>query len=173
MNFKPSDFNKNYLRSPWTVASQIVRLVLCGAVLLVLAPGCGKKAPPVAPKPRPLTAVTDLTGVLQNEQVRLTWTHRPDNRYAKVYVVLRAQRGLSQPACGDCPRVFQKVDTISIPESLRDTEQALNFSQSLAPGFSYTYSVRPVHGSGAQGPDSNLVTVEVPDAGGEAQNRHE
>jgi hypothetical protein len=170
MNFKPSTINKSYLRS---VASRFVLLGVCGAVLLVSAVGCGKKAPPVAPKPRPLTAVTDLAGVLRNEKVRLTWTHRPDNRYAKAYVVLRAQRGLSRPACGDCPRVFQKVDTIAIPGSLRDREQDLNFSQSLAPGFSYTYSVRPVHGSGAQGPDSNLVTVEVPGTGGEVEGGHE
>ena len=156
-----------------SVTPRLARLAVCGAVLLVLALGCGKKAPPVAPKPRPLTAVTDLKGALRDEQVRLTWTHRTDNSYAKAYVVLRAQRGLSQPACGDCPRVFQKVDTISIPGSLRDKEQALNFSQSLAPGFSYTYSVRPVHGSGAQGPDSNLVTVEVPDGDGETESGHE
>ena len=173
MHIKSSTFNKKYLRSPWAVGSCFIRLGVCGAVLLVLAVGCGKKAPPVAPKPRPLTAVTDLKGVLRNEQVRLTWTHRPDNRYAKFYLVLRAQWGLSRPACGDCPRVFQKVDTIAIPGSLRDKKQELNFSQSLAPGFSYTYSVRPVHGSGAQGPDSNLVTVEVPDAGREAESGHE
>ena len=127
MHIKSSTFNKKYLRSPWAVGSCFIRLGVCGAVLLVLAVGCGKKAPPVAPKPRPLTAVTDLKGVLRNEQVRLTWTHRPDNRYAKFYLVLRAQREMSRPACGDCPRVFQKVDTIAIPGSLRDKKTGAEF----------------------------------------------
>ena len=86
---------------------RIVRLGICGTVLLLLVPGCGKKAPPVAPQTRPLSAVTDLKGTLDKGHVRLTWTHSPDNQYAKAYVVLRAQRGLSQPGCKDCPKVFQ------------------------------------------------------------------
>ena len=48
---------------------------------------------------------------------------------------------------------------------MRDKKQKLDFSQNLETGFLYTFSVRPVHGSGAQGPDSNLVTIEAPDAG--------
>jgi hypothetical protein len=103
----------------------------------------------------------------------LTWTHRPDNRYANAYVVLRAQRGASQPACGDCPRVFQKAGAVPIPRAARDKEQLLDFSQDLAEGFSYTFSVRPVHDSGAQGPDSNLVVVEVPAAAGKTEDVHE
>lgn len=172
MNFKPSTFNKCHLRSPWTVA-RLVRLGACGAALLLLATGCGKKAPPVAPQPRPLSAVTDLKGILNKRQFRLTWTHLPDNRYANAYVVLRAQRGAFQPACGDCPRVFQKAGAVHIPRAVRDIEQTLDFSQELAEGFSYTFSVRPVHDSGAQGPDSNLVVVEVPTAAGEAEDVHE
>jgi hypothetical protein len=156
-----------------TVGSRLVRMGVCGAALLLLATGCGKKAPPVAPQPRPLSAVTDLKGTLDKAHVRLTWSHRPDNRYAENYVILRAQRGLSRPECGDCPKVFQKVGSIPLPKPLRDQEQSLDFSQNLAAGFSYTFSVRPVHGSGAQGPDSNFVMVEVPAADEEAGNAHE
>jgi hypothetical protein len=155
------------------VGSQFFRLGVCGAALLLLAAGCGKKAPPVAPQPRPLSAVTDLKGILDQGHVRLVWTHRPDNWYVKAYVVLRAQRGLSQPVCDDCPRVFQKVGTISLAKPLRDQEQTLDFSQSLATGFSYTFSVRPIHGSGAQGPDSNLVVLVVPVSDGGAEDAHE
>ncbi|MEJ2660046.1 MAG: hypothetical protein P8Z73_04920 [Desulfobacteraceae bacterium] len=156
-----------------TVASRLLHLGVCGAMLLLLPAGCGKKAPPAAPEPRPLTAVADLKAVFDKGQVRLTWTHRPDNQYANDYVVLRAQKGLSQAECKDCPRVFQKVGTIPIPGSVRQKLQVLEFTQSLAAGFSYTFSVRPIHGSGAQGPDSNFVTFEVPDAGDGTEDGHE
>jgi hypothetical protein len=155
------------------LGSRLACLGACGAAFLMLSTGCGKKAPPVAPQPRPLSAVTDLEGNLNKRQFRLTWTHRPDNRYANSYVVLRAQRGASQPACSDCPRVFQKAGAVPIPKAVRDKEQSLAFSQELAEGFSYTFSVRPVHDSGAQGPDSNLVVVDVPAAAGEAEDVHE
>lgn len=156
------------------VVSRLARLGIYGVALLLLAAGCGKKAPPVAPQTRPLSAVTDLKGVLDRNQVRLIWTHRPDNQDAKAYVVLRAQRGLSQAECKDCPRVFQKVGSISVPGAARDQQQTLDYSQSLASGFTYTFSVRPIHGTGAQGPDSNLVMLEVPDAaGGGAGDGHE
>jgi hypothetical protein len=32
----------------------------------------------------------------------------------------------------------------------------------LPKGFRYTFSVRPVQSSGAQGPDSNLVEIMLP-----------
>jgi hypothetical protein len=155
------------------LGSRLVRLGACGAAFLMLTTGCGKKAPPVAPQSSPLSAVTDLEGILNKRQFRLTWTHRPDNRYAKAYVVLRAQRGMSQPACSDCPKVFQKAGAVPIPKAVRDKELSLDFSQELAEGFSYTFGVRPVHDSGAQGPDSNLVVVEVPAAAGKAEDVHE
>jgi hypothetical protein len=153
--------------------SQLVRMGVCCAVLLLLVSGCGKKAPPVAPKSRPLSAVTDLKGILDVAHVRLTWTHRPENRYAEEYVVLRAQRGLSRPECGDCPKVFQKVGAVPLAGALSDQKQSLNFSQDLAAGFAFTFSVRPIHGSGAQGPDSNFVIVEVPAASEEAGDARE
>jgi hypothetical protein len=173
---RPQEHRSEIVRRPGNpfraAGSRIVGLSIFGAVVLLLAAGCGKKAPPVAPHPRPLTAVTDLRGALDKGQVRLTWTHLPDNRYARDYEVLRAQRGLSQAECKDCPKVFQKVGTIPLSGAARDKQQTLDFSQSLAPGFAYTFSVRPIHGSGDQGPDSNLVVVQVPDTGGKAEDGH-
>jgi hypothetical protein len=157
----------NRVRHRWmAVAPGLV----CWAALLLLFTGCGRKAPPVAPQPRPLAAVTDLKAMLDQGQVRLTWTHSPENRYAKSYVVLRAQRGLSQPECNDCPKVFQKVGMVPLDGARRDEKHALDFSQNLAAGFRYIFSVRPIHSSGAQGPDSNLVVVQVPVEGGGAKN---
>jgi hypothetical protein len=167
---QPINITGNGFRRPWLAAS--LCLVCWGGFLLFFT-GCGKKAPPVAPQPRPLAAVTDLKAMLDQGHVRLTWTHSPENRYAKSYVVLRAQRGLSQPECSDCPKVFQKVGMLPLAGALRDEKHALDFSQNLATGFRYIFSVRPIHSSGAQGPDSNFVVVDVPVTGEGAKDARE
>lgn len=125
----------------------------------LLIGGCGKKGPPVAPQRSPLIRVNDLQGGLQEGTVRLTWNHSAENAGAAGYIVLRAQSSIDRPECPGCPLVFQKVETISMPRSQRRKKHALEFYQDVAEGFRYTYSVRPYHSSGAQGPDSNLVVI--------------
>lgn len=138
--------------------------LICGllALTIVALSGCGKKAPPVAPRRIPLIGVSDLQGSLSLGRVELSWHHPPENVRAQGYLVLRAQSSLSQPDCPDCPLVFQKVDTISISRSLRKQRHAMAFSQDVAQGFRYTYNVRPYQSSGSQGPDSNLVVIAHP-----------
>jgi hypothetical protein len=143
------------------------RVGLCCAALLLVLTGCGKKASPVAPRQRPLTAVADLKGVLRQDYVKLTWSHNPDNWVATAYVVLRAQQELPQPTCADCPPAFQKTGSILLARSLRKEKHTLDFSQNLAAGFRYSFSVRPVSASGAQGPDSNILVIDVPALSGE------
>ena len=131
---------------------------LCLATLLVWN-GCGRKAPPIAPQQRPLVAVKDLKGVLDQGVVRLTWRHNPDNRSAKAYVVLRAQSDLSKPPCPGCPLIFQKEGTVRVGRLLREQQHTMTYSAKVVTGFRYTFDVRPVQSSGAQGPDSNLVVI--------------
>jgi hypothetical protein len=135
----------------------------CAVLLLT---GCGKKAPPVASQQRPLAAVADLRGDLRQGNVELTWSHSPENWGASAYVVLRAQRELSQPECADCPEAFQKTGSIPLTRSLRKEKHTMDFSQSLASGFRYFFRVRPMYASGAQGPDSNTIGFIVPAASG-------
>lgn len=141
-----------------TIPSCVWALVIAG----MLISGCGKKGPPVAPRSLPLIQVRDLQGGLIQGTVRLIWRHVPENAGAVGYIVLRAQSSLSQPECPKCPLVFQKVETISIHSPQRKQPHDMAFVQDVAEGFRYTYSVRPYQSSGAQGPDSNLVTVICP-----------
>ena len=136
--------------------------MIAGWVLLptiMLFYGCGKKAPPVAPRHLPMVGVSDLKGGLSQSTVRLVWRHNPDNSRVAGYVVLRAQSSLAQPECPGCPMVFQKVETIALSRSMRKKEHALEFYQDVAQGFRYTYNVRPYQSSGARGPDSNFVVI--------------
>lgn len=132
--------------------------------LLVLY-GCGKKAPPVAPRQAPLVGVNDLVGGLSSGKVRLTWTHPTGNAKAAGYIILRAQSVLSKPDCPDCPQLFQKVATVPVARSLRSQRHPLEFYHDLATGFKYTLKVRPYASSGAQGPDSNRVVITHPKTG--------
>jgi hypothetical protein len=98
--------------------------------------------------------------------IQLTWSHEPDNGQAVAYVVLQAQRALSQPQCPGCPLVFQKAGTVQVDRAGRNTKHTLAFSEALAAGFRYTFTVRPISASGAQGPDSNSVVTAWPEQGG-------
>ena len=132
----------------------------CAAVLMILW-ACGKKAPPVAPHEKPLTAVADLKGVIHQDSVKLSWSHDPANRDAVRYVVLLAREVISRPPCAECPLEFQKTGTVQVAGSLRKEKHNLEFSETVTAGFRYSYSVRPVTASGHQGPDSNIVVIEV------------
>ena len=132
-------------------------------VALVMLAGCGKKGPPVAPEQTPLVGVRDLHGSLNSGLVRLTWNHVPDNARAAGYIVLRAQRPLSQLECPGCPVVFQKVESIPINRSLRKERHDMASEIEVVPGFRYTFNVRPYEPSGSQGPDANMVVIEYAD----------
>lgn len=141
-----------------TVISGWILTVIAGSLLMA---GCGRKAPPVAPQQSSPLAVEDLRADLDHDTVKLSWSHIPENWGAKAYVVLRAQTDLSRPACPGCPLVFQKAGTVPVAKVLRREKHVLNFSQTLMGGFQYSFKIRPVFGSGAQGPDSNLVVLDL------------
>ncbi len=133
--------------------------VICMA--LATFAGCGKKAPPTAPDQPPMVAVTDLNGRLEQGAVTLNWHHEPNNSKAVGYVLFRAQSPAAQPDCPDCPLVFQKIHTLSLDKTARKQRRLLEFRQTI-PAGRYTYKLRPMQTSGAQGPDSNFAVIAVP-----------
>lgn len=141
------------------MAGTIFKAWLGLMLVLTLLNGCGKKAPPVAPRQTPLAAISDLKGELNRGTVRLTWHHAPDNARAAGYIILRAQSALSQPECPECPLVYQKIDTIPLSRSLGKKRHIIEFYHDVADGFRYTFNVRPYQSSGDQGPDSNAVVI--------------
>jgi hypothetical protein len=125
--------------------------------------GCGKKAPPVAPKQPPLAAVKDLTAVYENGRIVVRWHHPGGVTPAAAYQVLQSRNDVSRPACPDCPLLFERVTTESVPETLRTQRLLLEVDVPAVPGFIYHFKVVPLQSSGAFGPDSNVVNVTVGD----------
>lgn len=128
-------------------------------LLMLITVGCGRKAPPTVPDRSPLMPVKDLQVDLAHGEVRLNWSHLPENAGAVGYIVLRAQSALVTLDCPDCPKVFQKVATVTVSRPLRRTQTVMEFLQAVMPGFQYTFKVLPYGSFARQGPDSNWVVI--------------
>jgi hypothetical protein len=136
-------------------------LMMVSAMGVLLWGGCGVKAPPVAPKQPPMPKISDLTAAYGNGLVLLEWHHPGGESPAVGYHVLKSQRSLSEPECPNCPLIFEKVGTENLMSTLRTRRHALDFEIAAPPEFVYHYKVVPIQSSGAQGPDSNVVKLEV------------
>jgi predicted small lipoprotein YifL len=134
----------------------LFRILALGAIALSLW-SCGKKGPPVAPRALPPPQVGDLSAELQSQTVTLRWTQSAERAQAAGYLVYRAATALDDPACADCPLLFQKAGEVEAEGG----ENAYRFSEIVKPGFRYIYKIRPFFTFGSPGPDSNLATVQV------------
>lgn len=139
-------------RFSWLIAVMAF-LALCG--------GCGKKAPPTAPRQPAMKAVANLDAAYRAGTVHLTWDHHPASSAVTGYLVFRAGHDLSTPNCPGCPLLFEKVETIALDPDKYQARHRLTYSQYVPSGFRYTYKVVPIQSFGAQGPDSNFVKVEA------------
>ena len=130
-------------------------------VFLTLVSGCGKKAPPVAPRQPAMNAVTDLTARIQDGVVTLAWHYQPSGVAVTGYAVYGAKQTLSVSPCAGCPLLFEKMETVPLAPGTAAERQQLTWSQPVTGGYGYIFKVVPVQSSGAQGPDSNLAKVEA------------
>lgn len=132
-------------------------------LLVVLAPlgGCGKKAPPMAPRQRTMKAVKDLKARHHKGSVTLTWRHRPSDTAVTGYIIYRFQQERSASDCPGCPLLFEKMETIALEPKDFTARHKLTWSQDVSSGHRYTYKVVPISPSGSYGVDSNMVSVEA------------
>jgi predicted small lipoprotein YifL len=144
----------------------ILKLSILAAFAFSLS-GCGRKAPPVAPRPAPPPAVNDLSRQMQEDTLKLNWTipkhkgkRHPD---LEGFFVYRSQKPLSESECPDCPLQFKLVADIGI-ETIKISEKKKNghmtYRETLAKGYRYIYKVVAYDDSGSRFDDSNLVTFK-------------
>ena len=134
-------------------------------VLLIIGPfhGCGKKGPPVPPPRYRLPAVSDLTHRIDDQDLTLTWTV-PDSKgsgksAAEVCVVYRARQSVLEAECTGCPVPFVSVSDIPVVQdsTAPGQQNTLTYTETLLPGFSYTYKVVCFAPGGVPGENSNIV----------------
>ena len=125
--------------------------------------GCGRKGPPVPSLQAQPPVINDLTSSVEDDLLQLTWSIPGDEKKrpgVSGFVVLRSKKSVSEPACENCPILFQRVADIPIQaESATDLEKVVTvYTETLEKGFRYTYKVTVYTVTGVHGPDSNVVS---------------
>ncbi len=137
-------------------------------ILVFLLPGCGKKAPPVPQRQKPVPAVSDLKYSIDGDILTLTWTIPKGKEKAKTvfngFIVYRSKRPISDSPCKNCPKLFQKVSDIpaDITTDIKIDAPGyennnIEYREEIEKGFVYTYKVVLYAKSGAQSQNSNYV----------------
>ncbi len=135
-------------------------------ILVFLLPGCGKKAPPVPPRQKPVPAVSDLKYNIDGDILTLAWTI-PKGKEKAIpdgFIVYRYKRPVSDSPCKNCPKLFQKVSDIPAditPDIMIDApgyeNKNIEYREEIEKGFVYTYKVVLYAKNGVAGADSNYV----------------
>jgi hypothetical protein len=125
--------------------------------------GCGKKRPPVPPPKYRPNAVSDLDYRVDRQKVTLAWTTPATDATKTVVtdgcVVYRARQSLLETDCTSCTVPFVSVANIPAGQSSPDAnnQTVLTYTETLLPGFTYTYKVVCFTRGGGPSEDSNVV----------------
>jgi hypothetical protein len=125
--------------------------------------GCGKKAPPVPPRRYIPPAVNDLSYRLVGSTLSLKWTLPEVKKTKKTdiagCIVFRARTSVSGSDCPTCPPKFESVADLplGVDSQTKQNLKTMNYHESLAQGYRYTYKVNCYSAKGIFGQDSNRV----------------
>lgn len=146
---------------------------------------CGKKAPPVAPELRAPQAITDLSGVVEETAIVLSWSppnRRADNTRLRDFTLMRTFR-FEDSGTGD-PKAAMRVngriagyDEIAAirgaepePAVRRGTQLVFSDRQGLTHGRRYTYVILAGDPQGRIGSPSPRASVTYAVAPGEPES---
>jgi len=140
--------------------TSLIGIVLVIAICVLLA-NCGVKAPPVPPDYTPPPAVTDLGYTLEaNGSVMLSWSLSGKERTKGTKVqgarIYRSKDSLENPACEDCPRIFNLAKDLPLEQG------NMLFREPLQKGFRYYYKIIIYDEGNLESADSNVVGFEYP-----------
>lgn len=136
-----------------------------GILLIILAWGCGVKAPPTPPDVLVPEAVSDLQGTVKEETIVLTWSLPEENVDDSTPVDLRRFLVLRRDETGGCPecpgefKVRADLDLRSPQGYLLEDNTVTWADTGFRDGVIYMYRVIGVNHWGYQGPSSNEVMI--------------
>ncbi len=125
--------------------------------------GCGKKAPPAAPKHYVPPVVEDLSYDLEGDMLNLTWTIPQGQKKATgepaSCIVYRSKISLTDSDCRRCPAEFDPVAEIltGLGGSGKVVQKKMTYREKLEKNYQYTYKVILYTTNGLSGKDSNYV----------------
>lgn len=128
----------------------------------LLLSGCGRKAPPVAPRQVKPPAVNDLSASIDGDMLKLTWTIPREKEKVTSglsgFIVYRSKRLSSESDCKSCPVLFKRVTDIPIevPSSGYIKRGNMIYVETMEKGYRYIYKVT-FYAEGIISSDSNYV----------------
>ena len=134
-------------------------------VCVILAWGCGVKAPPTPPDALIAEAITDLRGTVKEEAFELTWSMPKRNLdgstpvYLARFLVLRRDE---TRGCPDCPGEFNVRAELDLrsPQGFRLEGDTVTWvDKDLTEGVIYMYKVVSVNRWGYKSAPSNEVRI--------------
>ena len=134
-------------------------------VLVILAWGCGVKAPPIPPDVLVPEAISDLKGTVKEGAFYLTWSLPEENIDGSTPVDLRGFLVLRRDETGGCPEcpgefaVKAELDLREPQDYLLDDDTVTWKDSGLTEGVIYMYKIIGVNHWGYQGPPSNQVMI--------------
>jgi hypothetical protein len=136
--------------------------------LVILAGGCGVKAPPIPPDVLVPKAITNLRGTVKEEAFYLTWTLPKENMDGSRPVDLvrfRVLRRDETKGCPECPGEFKIKAELDLrtptPQGYLLEDNTVTWKDTgLTEGVIYMYKVIGVNHWGYQGPPSNEVMIK-------------
>lgn len=139
----------------------ILQFLIAAAFALVI-PGCGRKAPPVSPRPEKPPLVNDLSGQMDGSTLKLAWTIPTYKEIIPAgltgFFVYCSKKPLSESECKDCPIRFKRVAAVPIKRGLeRPAKDIMTYDEILEKGYRYIYKVVMYYDTGMTGTDSNWV----------------
>lgn len=134
-------------------------------LLIILAVGCGVKAPPIPPDVLVPEAITDLQGTVREEAFYLTWSLPKENMDGsrpvdlERFLVLRRDETRGCPECPGEFKVKAELDLRSPKGYVLEDDTATWKDSGLTEGVIYMYKVIGVNHWGYQSPPSNEVMI--------------
>jgi hypothetical protein len=133
--------------------------VLLGAGILFMAPGCGKKGPPVPPtKDADIPAApTGLKYTIKDRDLTLSWTctslqNQEQGPTVEGFEVFMATKPLA--GCQGCPFVFKSLGVVSMPRK--------SFVYTLDQDLHYYFRVQTLGRDNIKSKVSDTLYIEFP-----------